>query len=641
MASFQELMDAAVNADKAGDAEAARQLVQMAESMMGAGQPTQAERYRTEIPIAPTIDGTTRKRTGPQVDSFGPTIEAATRAPRQATAAYAAGITDPDRSITAQNLPDWVPDRLRRPAAIVGDAAMTGLMGAGTVYAFGAGLAGEMLGGSPTNERRLARDLMMAGEVAAPELAGISSTTRAVSRGAQAAERLDRAPTPRQQEARAASDLGVTPSLGAGGKVRAMTAAGLEKTPVAAEFIARDAERYVGEVERAFNAVTAQIGTPVGAERAGTALQSGLAKYTQEFKERSGVLFREVERKIPPETVVQSPETVALIRDMMETYADRPAIIRELGLDRWAAIADDLEAGLSWKAASDLRSSIGQSIGKLSGPMADMDGGRLKQVYGTLTRDLETAARDAGPEAERAWRRANNYYRRGAERLNEYLDKTVTADSPERAFEAFAAMMKDGRSTADARRIYTIKASMPREEWGTVAASIVDRLGRAAPGGQNAGGDVFSPSKFLTEWNRLSPAAKSVLLPEGQRKQMEQLAQVAEGVRRANAERNFSNTGTATGWLAVVFGSAADLGTTAAAVGGATVGARAMTSERFLRALNNAARGDMKQMRDLAGSSSPYAEDARTILLLSSAQASQGGAAANSTAAPALRQMAQ
>lgn len=633
MATFDEIMAAAANADKAGDTAAAQMLVDLARNQMPSARPPEqgpplvlnAEEYDA-LPPSPK-----------QKDRFGDTISKAVEAPLAATKAFGAGLANQDNSISLQNMPDWIPDALKRPAATVADATMTGLNAAGTAYAFGAGAVGEAIGGTPTQEKQLARDLMMMGEVAVPELAGGSSMARAASAGVKASENLAQAPTAVQRTARSADELGITPSLGAGGKVRSMTSAALEKVPFSGSVIAKDAARFVGEVERAFDGLSARVGTAQGANAAGEALQSGANRFVADFKDRSKKLFDVVADKVPSGTAVQSPATLEAIREAIEPFANSPEIAKKLGLNEWASIAVDLEKGLSWQAARQLRSSIGESVGKLNGPLADMDGGRLKQVYGTLTADLEKSAIAAGPEAEKAWRRANNYYRRGAERIEDALDKTVKADSPERAFEAFEAMTKEGRSTANANRLYKMKNAMPQREWDTVASSIVDRLGQVTAGARDADGGGFSPSAFLTNWNKMSPEAKSILLPADVRKELSKLAEVAEGSKRANAERNFSNTGQINAALLVAGGGAIDLGLTASALTGSYIGAKAMTNPRMLRALNAGARGDLRQLKAIERSSSPFAKDAATILRVNAAGAAQGSANSNNTPLQAVR----
>ena len=622
MATFDEIMQAAANADKAGDTDAAQKLVDMARQYIPA--PVESD------VMMPTAYDPSEPAPAQKMDRFGDTIKAATKGPIAATKAFGAGLVNQDDSISLQNMPDWVPGPLRRPAATLADTAMTGLGAAGTAYAFGAGLVGEAVGGSPTQEKKLARDLMMMGEVAVPQLAGSSGALVATAKAAKAAERIgSKVPTELQASARAAEDLGITPSLGAGGKGRAMTAATLEKVPLSGGVIAKDATRFVGDVERAFDSAVSRVGPVTGAERAGGALQSGLSKYVVDFKEKASGLYNRVGDKIPETTMIQAPETVGMIRDALAPFADKPEIAKRLGLNSWAGIADDLESGLSWRAASDLRTKIGESIGKITGPMADMDQGRLKQVYGKLTDDMEAAAKAAGPEAEAAWRRANNYYKRGAARISNDLDKTISAKNPERAFEAFAAMTKADRAGSDANRLYKIKASMPRDQWGEVAATIVDRLGRATPGAQNAAGDVFSPTKFLTEWNKMSAEAKRVLLPQDVRVELDKLAKVSDLAKTARAERNFSNSGAIVTGAGVGAAGVTAPVHTALFLGGAWGSSKLLTTPHTLRALNKLARGDAREMRAMANGNGPFAQDAATVLRMTAAEAAQGGIPAN------------
>jgi hypothetical protein len=362
---------------------------------------------------------------------------------------------------------------------------------------------------------------------------------------------------------------------------------------------------------------------------AGESLQAGAEKFIKQFRAQSETLYAKVNETIPADTVVSAPNTSKVIEDAVSPFAGKPEIAKQLGLNKWSNIAGDLENGLSWEAATALRSDIGKSIGKMNGPLADMDQGRLKRAYAALTDDLGAAAKSAGPEAAKAWTRANNYYRRGAERISSTLDKGVSGATPERAFEVVVALTKKDRSTADANRLFRMKAALPADEWKTVTASIVDRLGKATAGTQNAEGSAFSPTRFLTQWNQLSSEAKSAIFPQGIRKEMDKLATVSEGVKRSNSERNFSNTGTASGMSAALVGGAVDMGLTATALAASNISARAMTNQRFLSALNRGARGDLRALRAISKGTNPYAQDAQTILRVSAAQAATPAGAAN------------
>lgn len=663
-----DLLRAAKNAHEAGDTEAAERLVQAANSLMqppaDVAEGQIANRWQTAPLVsdgaapsnrwesAPVVNNGTGTggifRRGdiqpvtiaavppradeptpatPKVERFGDTIGDATEAPIAATKAFAGGLWDQSRSPTMAALPDSVPNALRGPIAGVGDFGGMVLSGLGTALAGGAGLVGEVVGGTRTEERQLARDLMMGMEVAVPELAGVSGTVRAGGAAVRAVDNLNTPAKPGQVAARAAGDLGITPSAGMSGKTTAMVAAGLEKVPFAGDVIARDAARAVAEVEGVFARIRNGIGNAANVAGAGDILQSGLGSFVEGFKRTSGKLFDVVDQRIPADRRFALNATASRIQEAKAVFAGNPELAQRLGLNNWDAIVAEAQAnGVTWPAIKQFRSSIGEAIGNLEGgkqggSLSSENISRLKALYGALTQDMEAAARSAGDGAYTAWTRANNYYRSGAQRIERSLDQTIRADNPERAFMAFQNLLSEGRTSSDITRVRQIKASLKPDEWNDIAASIVDRLGRPSAGQQNAAGDAFSPSAFLNNWNKMDPDARRLLLPEDARIELEKLAAVAQRVKAGNAERNTSNTGTA-GWVATLFlGGVTDIGTTAAVLGVTNLSARALTSTTFLKAMNAAARGDVRTMRAIANGNGPFRTDARTILRLAAADA--------------------
>lgn len=634
MATFEELMRAASNADRAGDEDAARKLVDAARRVRGETAQRQFDSVTGQEMAMRPPGADFPTAANPRPDRFGDTIEAATRQPRQAFTAFREGLRDQSVSPTMQALPEGMPGR--KPLAFAGDTLMTGVAGVGVGIGGAAGLAGELVGGSPTNEMRLARDLTMGATVAVPELAGVSGTVRATGSAIRAAEELSAGPrTPVQAGARAADDLGITPSLGMTGKGPAMGAATLEKVPGSGGVIARDMERAVGEIEGAFNRIVGGVAEPQSALGAGDVLQTGLREFRDNFKARSSDMYDAVAQHLPPDTRFSLDNTAAAMQGARAHFQQNPELAARLGLGDWdAVLSEAAENGISWQAAREFRTSVGEAVGQVKGPLAGDSDRRLKALYGALSQDMDAAARAAGPEAVQAWNRATSHHRAGARRIQRVLDRTIDADNPERAFEAFRNMAMEGRASSDVRRMRQIKSSLSRDDWNVVSASIVDRLGRARPGQQNAAGDAFSPVTFLTEWNKLNREAKVILLPANVRDELNKLASVAEQARAAGAERNVSNTGTvltgaATG-AAAVQAPLATMGVLA----GTAVSSRAFTSPIMLRALNTHARGDSRALRRLANGNGPFARDAETILRLSAAQSATGPEAANATAQP-------
>lgn len=621
--TYDQVMQALRNADAKGDTAAAKRLAVIAKGMKAPPPVTDVM-----VPPAAPADagpGWLPPSTPKEPNVFGDTTRDLVAGPIEATKAYASGLMDQSKSPTMQALPDWVP--AKRMVAGVGDAGGTALSALGAGLAFGTGVGSEIVGGDTDNEKRLARDMMGMQQVAVPELAGVSSLTRAAPAAVRGAER--------SEFANAAARQNVTPSLAMTSKVGATTAAGLEKVPLTGGVIANDAARAAGEIESAAARITSNIGRAESPYMAGDILQGGLNKFVKRVKAKAGEMFGEVGRLIPAGTVVPTTNSQKLIAEINAKFAQNPKLAESLGLTRWNRVMAEAEKnGMNWEVLKEFRSSVGEAVEKANtgaGPLGNANTAQLKRLYGALTEDMQTAAKAAGPEAFKAWTRANNYYSASAKRIERQLDSTISAKSPERAFEAFVSATRADRSTADFRRIRAIKASVEPEEWNDIAASIVDRLGKAKPGVSGPEAGSFSPSTFLTQYNSMAPEAKRLLLTEDVRNELDDLSRIAERARAAGMERNHSNTGTAAGWLATIFTAPSHPGTAATAIGGSYLTAKALTSPMFLRAMNAAARGDSRAVRAMAAGQGPFARDATEILRLMAADAA-GGDAANTNA---------
>ena len=106
-----------------------------------------------------------------------------------------------------------------------------------------------------------------------------------------------------------------------------------------------------------------------------------------------------------------------------------------------------------------------------------------------------------------------------------------------------AAILQMANNRGDARKLRTTIQRMSPEESRDLRALVIGKLGDATPGKQDAFGDVFSPARFLTEWNRLTKEAKGLLFGTGDlRDALDDLARVATGTKSAEAFKNSSNT---------------------------------------------------------------------------------------------------
>lgn len=457
--------------------------------------------------------------------------------------------------------------------------------------------------------------------------------------GAAGAAKQAAPATGRQEAARAAESLGITPSAAMQGRGAAVLASGLQANPFTASVMGRDAARVAGEIENAAGRAISKVGPASNSTGGGEALKRGADTFRSDFKTRSEKLYDAVDTLIPEGTSVLAPETATALRETLRGYEKTPEIASLVGADRWAGIISELESGnLTWKAARQLRSELGKGVGKISGPMANIDEGRLKLLYGKLSDDLDAVAAAQGPKAQRAWQQANEFYRAGRQRIDTALTKALKADTPEKAFEDLVALTKADSPRGSAQILNSVRKSLPEDDWAEVAANVLNRMGKATAGAQNAAGDVFSPATFLTNWNRMTPEAKLVLtqnaVDTGVRQELDNLAKVVEKFKAAKGEENMSRTGNVNTVVALLVGSQVAPVTTLTTAGATYLSARAMTSRPFLRALNSAARGDNGGLRRIAEGNGPLAIEAQQLLRLTLAEEQAGTQAAVATGTP-------
>jgi len=503
------------------------------------------------------------------------------------------------------------------------DVGLMALNTLGATYTGGAGLLGDMFGGDRTQERKAARDFMLLGEVAVPELAGAPA---AVTRLARKASPVSQ----RQAVAQSAQDLGITPTLSMNNRTAGVLETTLANAPFSAGSINRAQDRTVSQMGDAFAQASERLGTPTTREGAGQALKSGAKSFVNKFEEKSSKLYNQLDSEIGFNSFVTAPRSIAALEEITKNANKYPEIDKFLKKPIFAKILRDLEVdgslnALPYEALKDLRSTIGKSIGSFSGVMSDLDQGQLKKLYGALSQDLELAARSAGPKALNAYTRANNYYRAGQSRVENALKNVLKADTEKKAYNDIVAMTLEASPKGSTKKLLQLKKSLPQDQWSTVSATIIRKLGEAPPqrGGAPDATDFaeFNPANFLTNWNKMDNSAKTVLLsgnaPTSVKTELDKLAQVVDKFKQRPVATGSAPANIMTAFLA---GSIFDLGGALALGGGLFTGTRMLTSNVALKAINSATAGDFTKLRKLAREDSALGSEASTLLRLIAAE---------------------
>lgn len=338
-----------------------------------------------------------------------------------------------------------------------------------------------------------------------------------------------------------------------------------------------------------------------GEAQAGRAIERGVLGpegFRASAQRIADKLYNVADEYLPPETSVQLGNTMRALDEIATppVGARRTAgglannQIATLRENLTADLADNARAGINgmpYESVKAVRSRIGQLLDDaVLNP--DIDTQQLRRVYGAFSDDMMEAARRAGPEAERAVRRANNYYRAVIDRT-ERLKRIIERNGgPEAVFTAATSGQRNGATT-----INTVMRSLRNEERNIVAASVIERMARP-----NAGQVAqFDLNTFLTNWNRMHPRARQAMfahLPAETRRQLDNISEAAEA-SRAGARRFANPSGSGPAAIAGGLGGGAAIATAlggydlAASILATTIAARGsatlMTNPRFVRFL--------------------------------------------------------
>lgn len=485
-------------------------------------------------------------------------------------------------------------------ASGAGAAGTTREAGGGTMAQLAAGVAGSLAPG------------------AAGALPGVARTV--LGGGAEnAATIADRTQT--------MNDAGVArPSIGqaTGNRNAQAFESLLAKTPGGAGVMANAAKNQAEDIGARATQVADKLSSIGNPANAGLAIEKGIAGpdgFISRFKDAQKALYAKVDQYIPKDSSIDVSKTKGTLASMNSDIKGAPAISQWFKNSKIQGIEEALKSDtggtpaknsavlqqngqpfqtgavegknvLPYDAVKQLRTLVGAELENPS-LMTDVPRSKWKALYASLSQDMDKAAVATGnPEAIKAAKRAASFTKAGYDRIENVLDKVVGKNTPEQIFKTATS---PADMEAGATKIASIMKSLEPTERDVVKSAFIRRMGRATAGNQDADGSVFSPQTFLTNWNKMSPQAKSVMFSgkDGETAQsLNQIARAAQYLKEGS--KVFSNpSGTSQGaaQIGVASGVSAaaatgHIGTAAMLLGGvaaANISAKAMTNPAFSR----------------------------------------------------------
>jgi hypothetical protein len=355
--------------------------------------------------------------------------------------------------------------------------------------------------------------------------------------------------------------LGATPSVGQASGNRMVQ--GVENLlaggPTSAGVMNRFATRQGEDIGEGLGRLANDLTPRASAERAGRAIERGAETFAKNVNAQKRALYWQADRFIPESTPVGLSNTMQTVQKLTTPMAGAVETTGSLINPRIAALqqnlAADLQAGggqIPYSALKRIRTDIGEQISDFS-LSPETPTRELKQLYASLSRDMEAAAQSQGPQAVAAAKRANNYTRAAADRLEQVQRVIDKNGGGEAIYNAAMSGTRDGGTTLRA-----VMQSLPQDGQRAVTSAVIKRMGLANPGAQDATGEAFSAATFLTNWNRVSPEAKRALFDRYGKdfsRDVDRIARVADNVK--SGSQVFANpSGTANRAAAMTYGAA-------------------------------------------------------------------------------------
>jgi hypothetical protein len=328
---------------------------------------------------------------------------------------------------------------------------------------------------------------------------------------------IAKAATPSQNLLQDFNQSGVTPSLPAVGQNRV---AGLmsqiaNSLPFVGGPVRAAAGQTISDTANAAQRIADTYGQASTPLDAGDALQKSLRQYITNSGNQASTLYDTFNAQMAAAPPAQLPNTLAAMAGPVARFPTSPALGAALTNPKLQSFLNILQpagstapATLTFPELSELRTYTGNALGDAT-LVNDIPRADLKNLYSSISSDMENAAQAQGPNAMFAFQQATAFYRN---RMNtiDALDPLLNGP-PETAFARVNRAASPG-SSGNIGLPQTAQAAMPPEDWRNVGAAIIRQMGQPPAGAKNAlAPDAFSAPSFATNWNKLSDDAKDTL----------------------------------------------------------------------------------------------------------------------------------
>ena len=382
----------------------------------------------------------------------------------------------------------------------------------------------------------------------------------------------------------AATDLGIDmlPADAGGPFTRAMTTVA-RSTPGGVVPITKAAQRSQQQAGGALSGIAAREGAIApDLESMGNAVREGALKFRAGSRASIGRIYDRAaqeagDARIAPKAALEALDANIAELSQVPGGADGLAVLQGL--------RDDLaqRGTITVNGIRGMRTQLRQKFAKDNLRGSDLER-RVMGVIDAASDDLASSLEAQGKAAAaKTYREADRQYAERIKTLDDVI-MPIIGKKGEKSGEQIATAINAAAKGNNAR-LSKLFETLPEEEAGVARATMIDNLGKAGPGAQNAAGDEFSFNAFLTNWNKLGASAKNAIFRGENREAIDKLALIAERSKAAAKYQNYSNTGLAVMGAATGSTAIASMFTLGKVLAGQYAAGRLLASPKVAKAL--------------------------------------------------------
>lgn len=237
----------------------------------------------------------------------------------------------------------------------------------------------------------------------------------------------------------------------------------------------------------------------------GMTLRSGIAGWVDnQFQPTSRKLYQRLNKYVPDNAPASTINTTRITSEIVEEGGPFASIFTHPAMKQINDKLVELGGNMTFQQLRQLRSAIGRKLSSTD-LVSDLPRADLKQLYREISNDIEDTILATGSKpAMSAYNKANNYYKKGIKRVDNFLQPLLGKNVEKVDEEVFKALQRQVKGTPT-RAIELGKSLRPADR-EIVLSGIIKELGIPTDS-RLSGTWTFSPDTFLTNLNKIDERA--------------------------------------------------------------------------------------------------------------------------------------